>query len=80
MTTYQKFKKVLVDMKNNGELEKILNHSEDKETIKRDIEIIDQLADLGERNVSAIPVIYELKSADIFKNALCYMLKYDEEA
>ena len=80
MTTFQKFKRALIAMKENGELDKILKHSEDKKTVKRDIEIIDQLADLGEGNVSAIPVIYELKSADIFKNALCYMLKYDEEA
>ncbi len=80
MTTFQKFKRALIAMKENGELDKILNHSEDKETVKRDIELIEQLADLGERNVSAIPIIYELKSADIFKNALCYMLKYDEEA
>lgn len=80
MTTFQKFKRALVAMKENGELEKILKYSKDKKTIKRDIELIDQLAELGEDNVSAIPVIYELKSADIFKNALCYMLKYDEEA
>lgn len=79
MTTFQKFKRALVDMKNSGELDKILKYSEDKEIVEHDIMIIEQLAEFGSDNVSAIPVIYELKSADIFKNALCYMLRLDEK-
>lgn len=81
MTTFQKFKKALVEMKHQGELERILKASKlkDKAAVKHDIELINQLADLGSENVSAIPVIYELKSVDVFKNALCYMVKYDEK-
>lgn len=73
MTTYQKFKRALIEMKNNGELDKILNASKDKKTVEHDIEIIDQLAELGAENVSAIPVIMELQSVEIFKDALCFM-------
>ena len=80
MTTYQKFKRALIEMKNKGELDKILNASKDKKTVEHDIDIIDQLAEIGADNISAIPIIHELKSADIFKNALCYMMRYDEEA
>lgn len=78
MTTYQKFKRALIEMKNNGELDKILNASKDKKTVEHDIEIIDQLAELGAENVSAIPVIMELQSVEIFKDALCFMNNSEE--
>lgn len=78
MTTYQKFKRALIEMKNKGELDKILNASKDKKTVEHDIEIIDQLAELGAENVSAIPVIMELQSVEIFKDALCFMNNSEE--
>lgn len=81
MTTYQAFKKALIEMKNQGELDKILEaskgSSEDKAKVEHDIEIINQLSELGADNVSAIPVIMELQSVTIFKDALCFM-KYEE--
>lgn len=82
MSTFEKFKRALIVMKDTGELEKILNATKgkDRKIVERDIQIIDQLVELGADKVSAIPIIYELKSVDIFKNALCYMLQYDKEA
>lgn len=73
MAAFKEFKRALIEMKNNGELDKILNASKDKKTVEHDIEIIDQLAELGAENVSAIPVIMELQSVEIFKDALCFM-------
>ena len=82
MTTFQKFKRALIEMKEQGQLVKILNYASKKDLgdVKHDIELIDQLVEIGADNISAIPIIHELKSADIFKNALCYMMRYDEEA
>lgn len=76
MAAFKEFKKALVKMKKAGELEKILNSAfdlEDKKKVEHDIEIINQLSDLGADNVSAIPVIMDLQSVAIFKDALCYM-------
>lgn len=73
MAAFKEFKRALIEMKNNGELDKILNASKDKKTVEHDIDIIDQLAELGAENVSAIPVIMELQSVEIFKDALCFM-------
>lgn len=83
MSTLQAFKRALVDMKNAGELEKILEaargYKEDTLKVKHDIEYINQIAELGVDNVSVIPVIMELQSIAIFKSALFYMVKYDKE-
>lgn len=75
MTTFQKFKRALIAMKENGELDKILNvaSGEDKAKVEHDIEYINELAEIGADNVSAIPVIMELQSVAIFKDALCFM-------
>lgn len=73
MAAFKEFKRALIEMKNNGELDKILNVSKDKKTVEHDIDIIDQLAELGAENTSAIPVIMELQSVEIFKDALCFM-------
>ena len=77
MAAFKEFKRALIKMKKEGELDKILNAAngskEDKEKVEHDIEIINQLAELGEDNVSAIPVIMELQSVAIFKDALCFM-------
>lgn len=73
MAAFKEFKRALIEMKNNGELDKILNASKDKKTVEHDIDIIDQLSELGAENVSAIPVIMELQSVEIFKDALCFM-------
>lgn len=78
MAAFKEFKRALIEMKNNGELDKILNASKDKKTVERDIDIIDQLAELGAENVSAIPVIMELQSVEIFKDALCFMNNSEE--
>lgn len=78
MAAFKEFKRALIEMKNNGELDKILNASKDKKTVEHDIDIIDQLAELGAENVSAIPVIMELQSVEIFKDALCFMNNSEE--
>lgn len=78
MAAFKEFKRALIEMKNNGELDKILNASKDKKTVEHDIDIIDQLAELRAENVSAIPVIMELQSVEIFKDALCFMNNSEE--
>ena len=80
MTTFQKFKRALVVMKEKGELDKILNvaAAEDKAKVEHDIEYINELAEIGVDNVSAIPVIMELQSVAIFKDALCFMNDVEE--
>ena len=77
MAAFKEFKKALIKMREQGELDKILeaskDSSEDKAKVEHDIEIINELAELGTDNVSAIPVIMELQSVAIFKDALCFM-------
>lgn len=80
MTTIQKFKRALVDMRDKGELEKILKYTEeDTEIVERDIELINQLFLYGADNVSIWPLLMTLKSADILKNAIAFMVNYDAE-
>lgn len=77
MAAFKEFKKALIKMREQGELDKILeaskDSSEDKAKVEHDIEIINELAELGADNISAIPVIMELQSVAIFKDALCFM-------
>ena len=80
MTTIQKFKRALVDMREKGELEKILKYTEeDTEIVERDIELINQLFLYGADEVSIWPLLMTLKSADILKNAISFMVTYDSE-
>lgn len=80
MTTIEKFKRALLDMKDKGELDKILKYTEeDTEIVERDIELINQLFLYGADNVSIWPLLMTLKSADILKNALAFMITYDSE-
>lgn len=84
MNTIQKFKRALLDMRDKGELDKILKYTEeDTEIVEHDIELINQLflygADYGADNVSIWPLLMTLKSADILKNAISYMVMYDGE-
>lgn len=80
MTTIQKFKRALVDMRDKGELDKILKYTEeDTEIVERDIELINQLFLYGADNVSIWPLLMTLKSADILKNAIAFMVTYDAE-
>ena len=80
MTTIQKFKRALVDMRDKGELDKILKYTEeDTEIVERDIELINQLFLYGADNVSIWPLLMTLKSADILKNAIAFMVTYDSE-
>ena len=80
MTTIQKFKRALVDMRDKGELDKILKYTEeDTEIVERDIELINQLFLYGADNVSIWPLLMTLKSADILKNAIAFMVNYDAE-
>ena len=80
MRTIQAFKRALLDMRDKGELDKILNHTEeDTEIVERDIELINQLFLYGADNVSIWPLLMELKSADILKNAIAFMVNYDAE-
>lgn len=74
------FKRALVDMRDKGELDKILKYTEeDTELVERDIELINQLFLFGADNVSVWPLLMELKSADILKNALAFMVTYESE-
>ena len=74
------FKRALLDMKDKGELDKILKYTEeDTEIVERDIELINQLFLFGADNVSVWPLLMELKSADILKNALAFMVTYESE-
>lgn len=80
MTTIDKFKRALLDMRDKGELDKILKYTEeDTEIVERDIELINQLFLYGADNVSIWPLLMTLKSADILKNALSFMITYDSE-
>ena len=80
MRTIQAFKRALLDMKDKGELEKILNYtSEDTDLVERDIELINELDQAGADAVSIWALLHELKSADILKNALCFMITYESE-
>lgn len=80
MTTIEKFKRALLDMKDKGELDKILKYTEeDTEIVERDIELINQLFLYGDDNVSIWPLLMTIKSADILKNALAFMITYDSE-
>lgn len=80
MNTIQKFKRALVDMRDKGELDKILKYTEeDTEIVERDIELINQLFLYGADNVSIWPLLMTLKSADILKNAIAFMVTYDAE-
>lgn len=74
------FKRALVDMRDKGELDKILKYTEeDTEVVEHDIELINQLCLFGADNVSVWPLLMELKSADILKNALVFMVNYEIE-
>lgn len=82
MTTFQKFKRAISKMKETGELEKILKAQKsirEKKKVERDIAKINVFCEAGIENVPAIPIIYELESVDIFKNALCYMNDKEED-
>lgn len=74
------FKRALLDMKDKGELDKILKYTEeDTELVEHDIELINQLFLFGAEDVSVWPLLMELKSADILKNALAFMVNYEGE-
>ena len=74
------FKRALLDMKDKGELDKILKYTEeDTELVEHDIELINQLFLFGAEDVSVWPLLMELKSADILKNALAFMVNYESE-
>ena len=74
------FKRALLDMKDKGELDKILKYTEeDTELVEHDIELINQLFLFGGEDVSVWPLLMELKSADILKNALAFMVNYEGE-
>jgi len=80
MRVIDAFKRALVDMRDKGELDKILKYTEeDTEIVEHDIELINQLFLFGADNVSVWPLLMELKSADILKNALAFMVTYESE-
>ena len=80
MTIIQNFKRALLDMRDKGELDKILKYTEeDTELVEHDIELINQLFLYGADNVSIWPLLMTLKSADILKNALAFMVTYESE-
>lgn len=85
MSTFDKFKKALIEMYKDGELDKILKNAKrsEKKAIKDDIKVISVFVEYYENHdqdlssFSAIPILMELKSVEVFKDALAYMLKYD---
>lgn len=88
MTTFEKFKKAIIEMYKDGELEKILNFSKraDKKAIKKDTKVIEAFVEFYEahdedlNSFSVMPLLMELESVEIYKNALAYMIRYDKEA
>lgn len=83
MTTFEKFKKALIEMYKDGELDKILNNAKrsEKKAIKDDIKVISVLVEYYEnhKSFSVIPIVMQLKSVEVFRDALAYMLKYDNK-
>ena len=66
------FRYALLRMLDDGELEKIYNHASffEKRKVKHDIEMIKAYAHVGG---TTIPLLNELKSAEVLKNIICYM-------
>lgn len=87
MNTYTKFKKACIEMYKAGEVDKIYKTCErsERKRVKHDIRILAQLVILYEANnqeldsFSIFSFMPNLKSAEVFKNALCYMLRYDDK-
>lgn len=69
-----KFREVLLNMLESGELEKVYNHASffEKRKVKHDIEHIKAYARV---EGTSIPLLASLKSVDVLKSAICYMEK-----
>ena len=69
-----KFRHALLRMLNDGELENVYNYAStlEKRKVKHDIELIKAYAHV---DGTTIPLIHEIKSADVLKSAICYMMK-----
>lgn len=82
MNVLKAFKAALVKMHETGELEKILNNAnkEERAKVEHDIEVINELVKAGAENVSIWGVLMELKSVDVFKDALVFTNDIQEEA
>lgn len=55
--------------------------AQESKRAKQDKELLDRLAkaDIDIEDVSFIALLHELKSAEVLKNVLCYVLKGDNE-
>lgn len=83
MTTAKKFKNALTKMYNNGDFDKQIKHPFDKKQKKNSIKD-KQLMEfiMGQYEIDNVPFILllaELKSAETFKNVICYMMADDKE-
>ena len=75
-------------MYKDGELDRILKNSKRaaRKAIKRDIKTIEIYVEFYEahgediNSFSIMPLLMELESVEVYKDALAYMLKYDKEA
>lgn len=87
MSTFEKFKKAIIEMYKEGELDKILKNSKRaaRKAIKKDIEVIETFVEFYEahdedlNSFSVMPLLMELESVEVYKDALAYMLRYDKE-
>ena len=87
MTTFEKFKKAIIEMYKDGELDKILKHCKrsERKAVKNDIKVIEVFVEFYEshnkdlNSFSIMPLLMQLESVEVYKDALAYMLKYDEK-
>ena len=87
MNTFDKFKKALIEMYKGGEFEKILMHCprSERSNVENDMKVVASYTEYYEahdqdiKSFSAIPLFMTLKSVEVYKDALAYMLKYDEK-
>lgn len=87
MGVMQKLKRALIEMYQDGELEKILKYTKgsQKRAVKHDIKVIEGVVSYYEshnkdlNSFSVFSFIMALRSAQVLTNALCYMERYEEE-
>ena len=84
METTKKFKLALIDMLELGEFDRIIKNAKgaSRRAAEKDKKFIKCLSDAFGRDIdkySFAYINYEIKSKDIYANALCYMSRYDRD-
>ena len=87
MSSFDKFKKAIIEMYKDGEFEKILKYCprSERSKVKNDMKVAESYTEYYEyhdqdiKSFSAIPLFMALKSVEVYKNALAYMLNYDDK-